>query len=272
MASTFLATVKRFCRNWLGDNVTSFIHAFRFYYRNVSGYTRRTDIALATLDRYIGEGDIVVDVGANNANWSYRMASLVGPSGKVFAFEAHPYYALATERTLRLHRLRNVELFPFGLSDKVQRALMRDVDDSGRQMSGRSHIVRTAGAAGGTKPLEIELRPLDDLVADHPQLARVRYIKIDTEGFEYFVVRGAATLVQRARPLILAETGHAGLHGIDDDRLFEALFAQGYTAHAFAADGSLQAISGFADIADTANKDVLFVPKAAGSPAGTDAR
>lgn len=252
------SSIKAIGRSILGDQLMSSLHAWRFYYRNTSGRSLRDDVALQRIDNYVGEGAVVVDVGANNANWSYRLSRLVGPAGKVLAFEPHPYYAAVTQKTLGLHRLRNVELFDFGLAEARKTAQLQHIGDDGRQLSGRSFIADRPAAAGRT--IEIELRPLDSLVDDHPELARVALIKIDAEGFEYFVVKGAVAVLERARPLVLAETGHAQLHGLDEDRLFRLLADHGYRAYGFAAEGGLQAIEGFADIQGLASKDALFAP------------
>jgi FkbM family methyltransferase len=250
--------VKEIGRNILGDQVMSSLHALRFYYRNVTGRSLRDDVALQRIGNYVREGEVVVDVGANNANWSYHLSRFVGQAGRVLAFEPHPYYAAVTQKTLGLHRLRNVELFDFGLAEAHKTAQLQHIGDDGRQLSGRSFIVDEPTAAGRT--IEIELRPLDSLIDDYPELARVAFIKIDAEGFEYFVVKGAIALLERARPLVLAETGHARLHGIDEDSLFRLLGDQGYQAYGFAADGGLQTIGGFADIRGLASKDALFAP------------
>ncbi len=250
--------IKAIGRSIFGDRIMSSLHACRFYYRNVTSISLHDDIALQNIGNFVHQGEIVVDVGANNANWSYHLARIVGSSGKVLAFEPHPYYAAATQKTLDLHRLRNVELFAFGLAEAHKTAQLQHLGDDGRQLSGRSFIADKTTIAGQT--IEIELRPLDSLVHEHPELARVALIKIDAEGFEYFVVKGAIGVLDRARPLVLAETGHAHLHGVDEDDLFRVLGEHGYRAYGFAADGSLQPIDKFTDIQELASEDVLFAP------------
>lgn len=250
--------IKSIGRLMLGDNIMSSLHAYRFFYRNVTKISMHNDIVLQSIGNYVKQGDIVVDVGANNANWSYHLSRIVGPAGRVLAFEPHPYYAAATQKALNLHRSRNVKLFAFGLAEAHKTAQLQHLGDDGQQLSGRSFIADKPTVAGQT--IEIELRPLDSLVDAHPELANVALIKIDAEGFEYFVVKGAIGVLDRARPLVLAETGHANLHGVDEDDLFRILGEHGYRGYGFTADGGLQPIDKFTDIQELASEDVLFAP------------
>jgi len=193
----------------------------------------------------LGEGDVAVDVGANGANWTLPLARRVGAAGRVFAFEADPYYARVTERTLALLGAPNVEFFSFGLSDRNETAPLVVFGADRSRLSGHGHIARAdAASAQGTEDASaepdedavlVELRRLDDLVAEHPRLAEVRLFKCDVEGFEWMVFRGARSLLERARPVVVAEMGGAALHGHSDADLFDFFDGLGYASYAVGA-------------------------------------
>ncbi|MFO0874758.1 MAG: FkbM family methyltransferase [Phycisphaerales bacterium] len=169
-------------------------------------------------------GDVAVDVGANSADWTYELSRRVGPSGFVYAFEADPYYALATDLAIRLMRMKSVKLFRFGLSDKLEDLPLRIETESGQRHSGLGHVDRQAKSRDRGVEV-VKLVPLDSLVTEYPRLAQTALIKVDVEGFELFVVRGAARIIDGSRPFVILETGR-----------FED---QGYTAgdlHRFFAD------------------------------------
>ena len=65
--------------------------------------------------RLIRDGDVVFDIGANIGLYAVFFSTLVGPRGRVFAFEANPELYDVLRRTVA--GLDNCELFEFGLSD-----------------------------------------------------------------------------------------------------------------------------------------------------------
>jgi FkbM family methyltransferase len=183
----------------IGSNRTAWIHAFRFL--KVSRSIREPELLL--IPQYLKDGDWGVDVGANGGDWSYRMSRAVGRTGKVLAFEADPYYALVTSRCLNLQRLRNISLYPFGLSDQeVTTRLVIDIGD-GQRTSGLSFIDVNADSE---KSVAVELKMFDAVVSrENIDVSRLRLFKVDVEGHEEEVLRGAQKAIAAARPIIIAE-------------------------------------------------------------------
>src|SRR3972149_1174414 len=102
--------IKQFMLIFLGENVTTWIHSLRFYYLILANKNQEIEIQLLRLLDLSNK--VAIDIGANSANWTVPLAKAVGKSGKVFAFEADPYYAIATEKTLKLFGVKNVTFFP----------------------------------------------------------------------------------------------------------------------------------------------------------------
>jgi hypothetical protein len=97
MKAALLSNIKHWLRCCLGDAAASWIHAVRFCLL-FDKPEREPEIAL--IPTLLNEGDIAIDVGANGANWTKALSKAVGVTGKVYAFEADPYYARVIETQL----------------------------------------------------------------------------------------------------------------------------------------------------------------------------
>ncbi len=64
------------------------------------------EIDMRLIPKLVADGDIVIDIGANSADWTWRLSKQVGDKGKVFAFEADPYYGDVTKKVIKLLRLK----------------------------------------------------------------------------------------------------------------------------------------------------------------------
>ena len=182
-----------------------------------------SEVALtALLLRVLRAGDGVVDVGTHFGYEAVLASRLVGPSGFVIAFEPNPDAAAIASRNLA----------PYGQASLRGAAAG---ERPGRLRFARTSLARAAfaGAAGRTlrnagdaEEIEVDVTTLDDVVSE---ARRVRLVKIDVEGAEPAVLRGADRLLRRDRPLIVAEadTPEAG------DVLAELLAPYGYRAFTF---------------------------------------
>ena len=191
--------IKQFLITFLGQEISTWIHAVRFYYlvKTQSYY----EIEIELLNKLNLANKVAIDIGANSANWTIPMANSVGVSGKIFAFEADPYYALATQKTIKLFDKKNVFFFSFGLSDK-QETLALKIFDNGKRVSGTSRFVEK------NVPFDVvsvPVIPLDNLIDKYPELLKTSFIKCDVEGFESRVFNGAKKIIETARPIVVSE-------------------------------------------------------------------
>jgi len=84
----------------IGNKALAYIQALRFIYLLKTDKSPDPEVQL--LPNLLRRGDTAIDVGANGANWTYHLYQSIGKKGEIFAFEADPYYALATELTIKL--------------------------------------------------------------------------------------------------------------------------------------------------------------------------
>lgn len=220
----------------LGEKPTAFIQAVRFVHLLRTKY--HTDPEASLLPVFLHAGDTAIDVGANGADWTYWIKRCTGRSGAVFAFEADPYYALATGYAIRLLRLKRTRLFPYGLSDADEEVPLRILDSHGMRTFGISHIERDADRRGEDVRM-VHLRTLDSLIGEYPQLLTAALIKCDVEGYELYVFRGASEILERSRPFVILEIGHGEAEGYSQAELFGFFRDRHYASFALVGDRTL---------------------------------
>lgn len=177
-------------------------------------YDERHEIRL--LERLLLPGDRVWDVGANIGYYALTAAKLVGPQGKVVAFEpaAHAWQAL--QDNIALNPWASIRLERLALSDRGGQATLHrqgDYADGGASLTARAGYHQETELVATTT--------LDDYLAQSQGPAPT-FLKIDVEGHEESVLRGGQKLLTSPQaPIILLEMN-------DPARLGQLLSAAGY--------------------------------------------
>jgi FkbM family methyltransferase len=196
----------------------------------------------ALIERTLRPGMTVVDVGANHGLFSLEAAHLVGRSGVVHAFEPTPSTRALLEGNLAVNGLDRVRVFPSALGDRPGTARLR----VHREMSGLNTLAggditwnrRTLRADA---IVEVPITTLD-AHTEAEGLGRIDFLKIDVEGFELGVVRGARGLLSSQKiGTIMLEIGDVtcGNAGVDPSALLTELESLGYALHAISPDGEV---------------------------------
>jgi FkbM family methyltransferase len=159
-------------------------------------------------------GMTAVDVGANVGWFTLLMAGCVGPAGQVVAFEPSPRERAVLVANRQRNGLTWVTIREEALFDTHSTVTLHVADavHAGQNTIGGFiyegvHEVET---------LPVDTAPLDSLVGDLG-LERIDLIKIDVEGAEYRVLRGALGSLRDYRPVLLLEVQAASLREIGDD-------------------------------------------------------
>lgn len=194
-------------------------------------YEWPTALTLAALAR---PGTTCVDVGAHVGSYAVLAAIAVGSRGRVLAFEPDATNRGRLERHNRLNRLTNVVVHDHGLGDaESEVAMVRPVATN----SGMTRLARP----GEAPDFRMAVRRLDDVLAgpSGDGTPPVSVVKIDVEGAEVAVVRGAAELIARDQPFVVFEDNDAacGAHLADEHgyRLYR-ITPRGYVERGPAAD------------------------------------
>lgn len=147
------------------------------------------------LHRLVDPGELAVDVGAHIGYMTSIMAIRVGPQGKVLAFEPHPatFDELIdnTKRWASMPGIGSTTVHRLALSDSSGVGILATPGDESLER-GTASLVHGIGASESR--FAIDLRPLSEFIAE---TEHVGVIKIDVEGHEHRVLRGALSLLER---------------------------------------------------------------------------
>lgn len=163
-------------------------------------------------ERNLAAGKAAVDVGANLGMLSLRFAQLYP---KVYSFEPNPMTFGMLKRNLELYA-PNAEVFQCGLSSEAGTfQLSADTDNIG-------NFAITKGGGPSRHSFEVQTVRMDDVLANRTM--KIGLIKIDVEGHEYEVFKGAVGVITKDKPVIVVEDLHSGNGSKSDSiKLLESL-------------------------------------------------
>lgn len=144
---------------------------------------------------------VVCDIGANDGFFTIFAAKLVGPSGKVLAFEPSQQEFSRLQANLALNRLSQVTAIPKALADTNSTALLKLAEYSHEGQNTLGDFSYTMNASGVQT---VELCRLDDFLLKQ-KMTRLDFLKIDVEGAEYRVLAGARETIKKFNPIIMLE-------------------------------------------------------------------
>ena len=155
---------------------------------------------------YIRESDIVLDIGGNIGQTALFMAKKTGRDGRVVSFEPIPETYGRFLTNLRLNgSIQNLMVENIALGDTHEKLKML-AENSGN--SGQNRILNEYEP--GSKVVEVEVMPLSSYLKTKP-LPRIDVVKIDVEGFEYHVLKGAAEVFKQYKPVLYIELSEKNL-------------------------------------------------------------
>lgn len=197
--------------------------------------------------RLLRAGATVVDVGANVGFLTRHFSRLVGPSGKVFAFEPDPLNFRFLEFNTRA--CQNVERAQIAISDNAKPALLHlnVTSGAGNSLVSQTHFVES---------VPVSCVSLDDFceTRGNPQLDLV---KIDVEGAEVKVLQGMKQTISRLPDLqLIVEHCPKNLEnaGIESDAVYTALKMLDLSITAIREDSSLKNVAVFDDLEPLLNR------------------
>ena len=209
----------------LSDHAVGVPIARRAFERNELDFVRRT----------VRRGQNVIDGGAHAGLYTVTMAGLVGDAGRVDAFEPVARHAAWLESSVAESSV--------GDRVRVRRAALADRSGIGEMVTcGRTFSPGLAWLKPAAEQVpsghtgeRVQTIALDDL-EDLPR--PVAFLRLDVEGAEGLVLRGAGRLLAADRPVLLVEL-HVDrvprISGLDPSSIFDALHAIGYRVHALGA-------------------------------------
>jgi FkbM family methyltransferase len=166
-------------------------------YMDVANNYNNCEFSLNGEGEFIARGaphwKLALDLGANHGDWALSVAN-VNPACKVHCFEPSP--RTATTLRERLRDTRNVTIHNVGVGDREATLAFHDYGDG----SVLSSFLSREGSTGQKAEQIIEVPVVSlDAFLDMQGIASVDYAKIDTEGYEMPILRGARKSLQSRR-------------------------------------------------------------------------
>lgn len=175
----------------------------------------------------LSAGSTFLDAGANIGVMSLVAAKAVGSDGRVISFEPHPNTRSILEKNISLNGFSQIEIQAVGLgSGKSSGTLFSEEKNRG----GSSLMDYDENEEHGA---EIQIVSLDSLV-DELNLNQLDLIKIDIEGWEFEMLKGAKKTLTRLRPTLIVEIDlHRKLEGGTVREMVDFLVEIGYEIYRF---------------------------------------
>ena len=165
-----------------------------------------TQASVDALRSFLREGDVAIDIGAHTGDSTLPIALAVGPRGTVFALEPNSYVfkILAENAVLNVAKTHIVPLMFAAMPNDGE--FQFEYSDAG-YCNGGFHQSISRWKHGHFAPLRVAGRNLAEYLRQTwpEDLARVRFIKIDTEGFDRTVATTLADVLRSARPYLKTE-------------------------------------------------------------------
>ena len=151
----------------------------------------------------IRAGGVAIDVGANVGAHTLTLAHLVGPSGRVLAFEPNPVVRHKLVANLNLNGLENVSIFDTALGSMNHKLMLR-VPKKDSPEASNPGLASIWALDSPHDLVEVIVRPFDDVV-EELSLQHIDLVKIDVQGFEEPVLRGMRSSLSRFSPIVVFE-------------------------------------------------------------------
>ena len=160
------------------------------------GFSESSRMKLYALIR---PGDVVMDIGANVGDVTLHCSKLVGREGRVLAFEPDPVNFQRLTTNLTLNNFENIKVHNIGFGDVpgTFRMALDHKDNKG--------MTRIAGDDYQGSHAEVAITTLDEFCSGKEFPGKVNVVKIDVEGFETRILRGANTFIKKYRPKLFVE-------------------------------------------------------------------
>jgi FkbM family methyltransferase len=152
------------------------------------------------LQQHLHEGMVCLDIGGNLGYYATLESKKVGNSGKVIAIEPSPLNFKYLKHNLQLQKMNNFEVHNLacGDSDGIVKFLISDHSNASRVIGDEEKIDSSMNI------IEVSVKRVDQLIEDF-NIKQVDFLRMDVEGYESYILKGATLLLNRFKPMIQLE-------------------------------------------------------------------
>jgi len=199
-------------------------------YRQLSPSPIHWDIALGTYEFWktrlfstlVQEGMTFLDIGACEGYYSILCARLMNDKGRVLAFEPDPRNSRWLRSNVEANGYKCIEVLEYALSDSEGRTTFYPGGGVGSLVHTPSPL---ANFQTPSDPFAVRTRPLDSVLSE-ANIKNIDLMKIDVEGADLLVLKGARHTLETTNVRILMDVD---VHGAERAELFDLLHSCGFS-------------------------------------------
>ena len=171
------------------------------------------------IKKIVKQGMFVIDIGANIGAHSFNLAKYVGNKGSVLAIEPSPWAFKKLSRNFDLNNFSNLSILNVGLSNKTELSKVHfrsswPIDKKSFSRFFSQQVKETDDISAKVKD-KTRLFKLDDLLNNEKR--KVNFIKLDVDGYELKILKGAKKTLLNDSPKILMELCPSRLEACNDN-------------------------------------------------------
>jgi len=153
----------------------------------------------------VPDGGLILDIGANIGVMSVHLAR-THKNSAVIAFEPMPDNIKCLKKIIRHYHLNNIRIIESALGDHAGTIEMVMPKQGSARLQGLSHVIHESITENNNgNRFVTPLTTLDIFFQEPPEEKPVTAIKIDVENYEYYVLKGAVSLLEKFKPIIYCE-------------------------------------------------------------------
>lgn len=204
--------------------------------------------------KYRDKEGFYIDIGANLGYFTCLLSKILSKKACVYAFEPEPENVKLLERNIHLNSLENIKTFPIALGENNSTASLNVYKSSNR---GRHSL---QGQPTG-RAIEVPVKPLDEVLSTEcidNNLPSIDFMKIDVEGYEPNVLRGATETIKKTKCLMLEYSPYLMNNKLEDKEDFLRNLAENFSIVLEVTKAGLKETTAEAIIQRTDQFDLIF--------------
>ena len=162
--------------------------------RGCNYQTSQRDYTLNFAGKFLSRRRTAIDIGAHVGLWAVDIANYFT---KVVCFEPVPEFVECLEENLKDRNIENYEIHCCALGEEESNESKIVIE---KENTGNSHLELNPSPDTNKKVIDTVIKPLDSF-----KIQQVDLIKIDAEGYEWQVLKGAEKTIEINRPIIVLE-------------------------------------------------------------------
>jgi FkbM family methyltransferase len=177
------------------------------------------------MKKLLRPGFVCLDVGANVGAYALNMSTEIGKNGMVYAFEPSPETFKVLKENVKSSGLKNIVPHKYAVGDKNGEAILHVAFQSG--LTG----IGDTGRGTIVSKISVPMITLDNFVKKE-SIDRVDFLKIDVEGFEPAVLKGAQNMLTNSNMKVFTELDQTNTdsNGFDRQDIISWMSSLGYKA------------------------------------------